>query len=92
MRLVVSLLVAGPADVPRKAAPALTRPGYRSLARRIDALHQAWSGATAIMLAAPESKSWGFHEFTAADPDGNRLRVFYDFASPEREGSGATDR
>jgi hypothetical protein len=24
-------------------------------------------------------------EFTAADPDGNLFRVFYDFATPERE-------
>ena len=27
----------------------------------------------------------GLHEFTAADPDGNLFRVFYDFATPERE-------
>jgi hypothetical protein len=25
------------------------------------------------------------HEFIAADPDGNLFRVFYDFATPERE-------
>jgi len=30
-------------------------------------------------------KSWGLHEFTAADPDGNLFRVFYDFATPELE-------
>jgi hypothetical protein len=38
----------------------------------------------------PESKSWGLHEFTAADPDGNLFRVFYDFATPERERAMAT--
>ena len=41
--------------------------------------------ALAILLSEPESKPWGLHEFTAADPDGNRFRVFYDFATPERE-------
>ena len=30
-------------------------------------------------------KPWGLHEFTVADPDGNLFRVFYDFATPERE-------
>jgi hypothetical protein len=35
-------------------------------------------------ISAPESKSRGLHEFTAADPDGNLFRVFYDFATPER--------
>jgi uncharacterized glyoxalase superfamily protein PhnB len=51
----------------------------------VDELHQAWRATGAILLSDPESKPWGLHEFTAADPDGNRLRVFYDFATPERE-------
>ena len=51
----------------------------------VDDLHQAWRATNAILLSAPESKSWGLHEFTAADPDGNLFRVFYDFATPERE-------
>src|SRR4051794_20400240 len=41
----------------------------------VDALHQAWRATAAILLSAPESKSWGLHEFTAADPDGNVFRV-----------------
>lgn len=53
--------------------------------REVDALHGAWYSTGAILLSAPESKPWGLHEFTAADPDGNRFRVFYDFATPERE-------
>jgi uncharacterized glyoxalase superfamily protein PhnB len=53
----------------------------------VDALYQLWSGNEARIISAPESKSWGLHEFTAADPDGNLLRVFYDFATPEREKS-----
>ena len=56
----------------------------------VDALHQEWRATKAILLSAPESKSWGLHEFTAADPDGNVFRVFYDFATPERELSIST--
>jgi catechol 2,3-dioxygenase-like lactoylglutathione lyase family enzyme len=51
----------------------------------VDDLHRAWCSTEAILLSDPESKPWGLHEFTAADPDGNRFRVFYDFATPERE-------
>lgn len=51
----------------------------------VDALHELWRGNEVRIIAAPESKPWGLHEFIAADPDGNRLRVFYDFATPERE-------
>jgi hypothetical protein len=51
----------------------------------VDELHRAWRSTNAIVLSDPESKPWGLHEFTAADYDGNRLRVFYDFATPERE-------
>ena len=51
----------------------------------VDDLFQAWRATNAILPSAPESKSWGLHEFTAADPDGNLFRVFYDFATPERE-------
>jgi uncharacterized glyoxalase superfamily protein PhnB len=51
----------------------------------VDALHQEWRGSEARIVSPPESKSWGLYEFTAADPDGNLLRVFYDFATPERE-------
>ena len=57
----------------------------------VDDLHQAWRATGAILLSAPESKSWGLHEFTAADADGNLFRVFYDFATPERERSGKTE-
>jgi hypothetical protein len=51
----------------------------------VERLHRAWRATDAILLSVPESKPWGLHEFTAADPDGNRFRVFYDFATPERE-------
>jgi uncharacterized glyoxalase superfamily protein PhnB len=51
----------------------------------VDALYRDWKASNAKLLSAPESKPWGLHEFTAADHDGNLFRVFYDFATPERE-------
>jgi hypothetical protein len=48
----------------------------------VDDLYRLWSTRKAQLISAPESKSWGLHEFTAADPDGNLFRVFYDFATP----------
>jgi uncharacterized glyoxalase superfamily protein PhnB len=51
----------------------------------VDELYRAWSASNAQLKSTPESKTWGLHEFTAADPDGNLFRVFFDFATPERE-------
>jgi uncharacterized glyoxalase superfamily protein PhnB len=48
--------------------------------QEVDDLYQRWKEAGANVLAAPEDKPWHLREFTAADPDGNQLRVFYDFA------------
>ena len=50
----------------------------------VDNLYRRWGASKAILISAPESKAWGLHEFTAADPDGNLFRVFHDFATPER--------
>jgi len=47
--------------------------------REVDELHAAWRAGGAKIVSPPESKSWLLHEFTAADPDGNLFRVFYDF-------------
>src|SRR5262245_50432592 len=57
----------------------------------VDELYRAWSASNAKVLSAPESKPWGLHEFTAADLDGNFFRVFYDFATPERERLSSSD-
>ena len=65
-------------------APVLTWLNLSSKAD-VDDLHEAWRATNAILRSAPESKSWGLHEFTAADPDGNLFRVLHDFATPERE-------
>lgn len=42
----------------------------------VDELCRLWSDSQAKLISAPESKPWGLHEFTAADPDGNLFRVF----------------
>lgn len=49
-------------------------------------LHSDWSGRGATILAVPESKPYGLHEFRAADLDGNVIRVFHDFVTPQLAG------
>jgi catechol 2,3-dioxygenase-like lactoylglutathione lyase family enzyme len=50
----------------------------------VNELHAEWSRSQAMIISLPEAKPWKLHEFTAADPDGNLLRVFYDFAWEEK--------
>lgn len=87
------LFLAGPAfrETAGSVAPVTTWINLDSN-DEVDALHRAWRSARALLLSQPESKPWGLHEFTAADPDGNRFRVFHDFATPERERAAATAR
>ncbi|HTG14187.1 MAG TPA: VOC family protein [Blastocatellia bacterium] len=51
----------------------------------VDDLYRLWNSSNVSMVSDPESKPWGLHEFTAADPDGNLFRVFYDFATPQSD-------
>ena len=51
----------------------------------VNKLCERWSGSGAKVVSQPESKPWGLHEFMVADLDGNMIRVFYDFATPEHE-------
>jgi len=51
----------------------------------VDELYRVWSASEVKLISAPESKPWNLHEFTAADPDGNLFRVFYDFGAAERD-------
>lgn len=46
----------------------------------VDDLYRQWREAGAVIVASPVDKPWHLREFTAADADGNRLRVFYDFS------------
>jgi uncharacterized glyoxalase superfamily protein PhnB len=45
----------------------------------VDDLFAEWQGTKATLFSEPEDKPWKLHEFVAADPDGNLIRVFYDF-------------
>lgn len=52
---------------------------------QVNELFAFWGVRKTKIVSPPESKPWGLYEFTVADPDGNMFRVFYDFATPERE-------
>lgn len=52
----------------------------------VDALHARWAEAGAIIAGPPEAGPHKLYEFFASDPDGNHLRVFYDFAWEETGG------
>jgi len=45
----------------------------------VDELFAEWKAAGAKIVSEPEDKPWKLHEFTAADADGNLIRVFHDF-------------
>jgi uncharacterized glyoxalase superfamily protein PhnB len=45
----------------------------------VDELFAEWRAAQAKIVSEPEDKPWKLREFMAADLDGNRIRVFYDF-------------
>jgi predicted lactoylglutathione lyase len=51
--------------------------------QEVDDLHETWSRSSARIVSPPESKPWKLREFTAADLDGNLLRVFYDFSKDQ---------
>jgi catechol 2,3-dioxygenase-like lactoylglutathione lyase family enzyme len=46
----------------------------------VDELFAEWKAANARIVSEPEDKPWKLREFIAADPDGNLIRVFYDFS------------
>ena len=45
----------------------------------VDELFNRWQRAGAKIVDSVGDKPWHLREFTVADPDGNQLRVFYDF-------------
>jgi Glyoxalase/Bleomycin resistance protein/Dioxygenase superfamily len=44
----------------------------------VNELFNEWTQLGARLLSAPDAKPWNLDEFTAADPDNNEVRVFYD--------------
>lgn len=59
----------------------------------VDQLFAHWRDAGAKILSEPQDKPYLLREFTAADLDGNQIRVFYDFhldAKDADEVSGST--
>ena len=46
----------------------------------VDELFERWKTSGATIIEAVQDKPWNLREFTVADLDGNRLRVFYDFS------------
>ena len=56
----------------------------------VDARFAEWTTANAKIVSEPEDKAWKLREFTAADLDGNLIRVFYDFRGDESEGPAPT--
>jgi predicted lactoylglutathione lyase len=47
--------------------------------QEVDELFDRWQRAGATIVEAVADKPWHLREFKVADPDGNQLRVFYDF-------------
>jgi predicted lactoylglutathione lyase len=50
-------------------------------AAEVDELYESWKNSGVQITDELETKPWNLREFTAADPDGNRFRVFHDLGA-----------
>ena len=50
-------------------------------AAEVDELFENWKNSGVRITDELETKPWNLREFTAADPDGNRFRVFHDLGA-----------
>ena len=50
-------------------------------AAEVDELYEDWKSSGVQITDELETKPWNLREFTAADPDGNRFRVFHDLGA-----------
>ena len=53
-------------------------------AAAVDELHAEWKARGALIVEALRTAPYNLREFTAQDPDGNRIRVFYDLGTAAR--------
>jgi predicted lactoylglutathione lyase len=60
--------------------------------QEVDELFERWTHTGARILEGVEDKPWKLREFRAADPDGNQLRVFYDFSRDVSDAEPAVKR
>ena len=50
-------------------------------AAEVDELYEDWKSSGVQITDELETRPWNLREFTAADPDGNRFRVFHDLGA-----------
>jgi uncharacterized glyoxalase superfamily protein PhnB len=55
--------------------------------RDVDALYAEWKEKGVSMVKELHTAPYKLREFTAADPDGNRMRVFHDVDTADENGS-----
>jgi uncharacterized glyoxalase superfamily protein PhnB len=55
-------------------------------AAEVDQLHAEWKERGVRLVHELQTAPYGLREFTAEDPDGNRLRVFFDLAGSSEPG------
>jgi predicted lactoylglutathione lyase len=73
----------------RRRSPEEAKERYRVLvwlnmasSAEVDQLHAEWKERGVRVVEELRTAPYNLREFTAQDPDGNRIRVFYDLGKP----------